>query len=165
MRNQAALSLAPLLLCFALGFAAGPSSALTIEGIEFTDWLTLDVGPGANVDVSTTANLYVYAPDGLMTDQFTLAAVDAVVIVPGIAFATNVPTVCAIGCTVESLVETRDVVLRVFGPLGQLDLSAQNIVVSTAPIPEPGAGVLLAFGIAGLARNARARHTPPTRLW
>ncbi len=143
----------PLLLATLGWLGAGGASAVTIGGVEFSNWKTIDALAGVDFDLVTAEDLYVFIPNGLFTDQVTLVAEVALVIERGVTFDQNDPLLCDAGCDLESFIEDGDVVLRIFDPLGTVNLSARNIVVSIEPIPEPGSFSLLALGLSALARR------------
>ena len=140
---------------------ASPTEATTISGVEFSSWTAIDAPGGVDLDLNTLGDLYVFVPNGLFFDQVTFEAEFAIVFQDGVSVNQNDPLICDVGCELQSFAEGGDVVLQMLDPMGSLTLSAQNIVVSSEPIPEPSTLSLLALGLSGLAlwRN----HAPNRR--
>ena len=130
---------------------AGQTKATTISGVEFSSSTMMDVPGGVDLDLSTLGDLYVFVPNGLFIDQLTLDAEFTIVFEPGVSVNLNDPLVCDAGCEFRSFAEAGDIALQLLDPMGSVTLSAQNIVVSIEPIPEPSTLCLLALGLSGLA--------------
>ena len=111
----------------------------------------IDVPGGVDLELSTLGNLYVFVPNGLFIDQLTLDAEFAIIFEQGVRVDLNDPLACDLGCEAWSYAEDGDIVLQMHGPMGSVTLNAQNIVVSSEPIPEPSTLCLLALGLSGLA--------------
>ncbi len=136
--------LLPLLL-------AGQTKATTISGVEFSNWTMMDVPGGGDLDLSTLGDLYVFVPNGLFIDQLNMNAEFTIVFENGVSVNLNDPLLCDLGCEFQSFAEAGDIALQILDPMGSVTLSAQNIVVSIEPIPEPSTFWLLALGLSGLA--------------
>jgi hypothetical protein len=130
---------------------ASQTKATTISGVDFSNWTMIDVPGDVDLELSTLGNLYVFVPNGLFIDQLTLDAEFAIIFEQGVRVDLNDPLACDLGCEVRSYAEDRDIVLQMLAPMGSVTLSAQNIVVSIQPIPEPSTLCLLALGLSGLA--------------
>jgi hypothetical protein len=157
-RFRIALAVAVLLLLL----VAGQTKATTISGVEFSNWTMIDVPGGVDLDLSTLGNLYVFVPNGLFIDQLTMDAEFSIVFEQGVSVDLNDPVLCDVSCEVRSFAEDRDIVLQMLDPMGSVTLSAQSIVVSSEPIPEPSTLCLLALGLSGLAfrrNDAPCRRT------
>lgn len=158
----AALLLTPIA---ALAFA-GASHALTIQGVEFTDFDVFDLQPGADLALSTAGDIYIHAPVGLFAAQIDLYAEVAIFV--DVPFeATGDASLCTIPiegvCVRTPPTSSRDVVVRILGPVGALDLDAAgSIVIAAVPIPEPSTLTLLSLGLLALSR-ARRRVPQTTR--
>jgi len=148
--RRTGLSVARLLVPLIWLVASG-AGATTISGVEFSNWDTIDVPGGVDLDLHTLGDLYVFIPNGLFTDQVTFIAEDMIVFEAGVVLDPNDPLLCDAGCVLENFDEAGDIVLRIFDPVGNVTLSARNIVVSNQPIPEPGSFSLLALGLSALA--------------
>lgn len=160
MRFPKTFAVAVLLPLLVLVFVAGQSKATTISGVEFSNWTEIDVPGGVDLDLSTLGNLYVFVPNGLFIDQLTVDAEFNVVFEQGVIVDLNDPVLCDVGCEVRSFAEGGDIVLQMLDPMGSVTLTAQNIIVSSDPIPEPSTLCLLALGLSGLAFR---RHDAPCR--
>ena len=130
---------------------ASQTKATTTSGVDFLNWTMIDVPGGVDLELSTLGNLYVFVPNGLFIDQLTVDAEFAIIFEQGVRVDLNDPLACDLGCEVQSYAEDRDIVLQMLDPMGSVTLSAQNIVVSIQPIPEPSTLCLLALGLSGLA--------------
>jgi hypothetical protein len=130
---------------------AGQTKATTISGAEFSNWTMTDVPGGVDLELSTLGNLYVFVPNGLFIDQLSVNAEFTIVFENGVMVDLNDPLLCDFGCEFQSFAEEGDIVLQMLDPMGSVTLSAQNIVVSIEPIPEPSTLCLLALGLSGLA--------------
>jgi hypothetical protein len=143
---------------FLLLLIASQTKATTISGVEFSNWTAIDAPAGIDLDVSTLGNLYVFVPNDLFIDQVLFDAEISVVFEGVVNVNLNDPLICDGGCELQSFAENGDVVLQILGPMGSVSFTAQHIVVSTQPIPEPSTLSLLALGLAGLA--LRQNHAP-----
>jgi hypothetical protein len=138
----------------------GPSGAgaTIISGVEFSGWQVVDAPAGVDLNLHTPENLYIFIPNGLFTDQVTFVAEEMIIFEEGIILDQNDPFLCNTGCDFANFEGNGDVVLRILDPLGNVSLSARNIVVSSHPIPEPASAFLLASGLFALA--CWRSHTP-----
>jgi len=149
--------------CLALGLLllhVAPAGAITIEGVEFNDVLVFDIPPGADFTISTSEDLFVFAPNDLLVSDITINAGERIVAAHAIQVIGDTISLCALEvCALGPLDLDQDVVVRVFDPVGDLSLTAGgSVVLSTLPIPEPGTAGLLAFGLAALAFRAPSRR-------
>lgn len=149
MSDQFRIALAVAVFFSLLG--AGQTKATTISGAEFSNWTMMDVPGGVDLDLSSLGDLYVFVPNGLFIDQLIMNAEFVIVFENGVSVSLNDPLLCDVGCEFQSFAEEGDIVLQVLDPMGSVTLSAQNIVVSIEPIPEPSPLCLLALGLSGLA--------------
>lgn len=140
---------------------ASQTKATTISGIEFSSWTVIDAPGDVDLDLNTLGDLYVFVPNGLFIDQAIFDAEFALVFQDAVSVDLNDPLICDLGCELQSFPEDGDIVLQILDPMGIVTLTAQNIVVSSQPIPEPSTLFLLAMGLSGLTlwRN----HTPYRR--
>jgi hypothetical protein len=145
------LSIASL-LCFATG-----AQSITIAGIEFTDPLVIDIPAASNSFLETTEDLYILSP--IFVDSALLDAQLEVVLLDGLeSIVVNAVSPCSPSCSLEPdlpLQET-DIVLNLLGPVGDLAVHANNIVVGSMSIPEPSTGILVVFGVALIAGKCRS---------
>jgi len=140
----------------------GPASAVTIGGVEFTNWTSIEATPGANLELTTDGDIYVYAPGSIDFDNALLTAfafnfVDAQLNV-------NDPLICESGCSTDVYNLTGDVVLSIFGVLGDLTLTTTaSMVFDKTVVPEPSTALLLVAGLTlvpGWGRRRALRRVP-----
>jgi hypothetical protein len=139
-------------LCFATGV-----QSITIAGIEFTDAVFIEIPAASNVFLETTEDLYIRSP--IFVDSALLDAQFEVVLLDGLeSIVINPISPCSSSCLLEPglpLQET-DIVLNLLGPVGDLAVHANNIVVGSMPIPEPSTGILFVFGVTLIAAKCRS---------
>jgi hypothetical protein len=166
---QLTARLAGVALAFAL-VAPNSLHALTItvggstgsgggSGVELSDYLWIDVAPGADFSLVSSQDVYLYAPGGLYVDSVTLTTQQTFHLGSSIV-AENSISLCAPpgSCPVLTSSVFRDVVLAFSGPVGQLEVwAAGSIVVDdvAVPVPEPASGALLLAGLAALRGRRR----------
>ncbi len=149
-----------VLLALAASFAAvSPASAVTMWGVEFTDWTTVEATPGINLEVSTDHDVYIFAPDGIYFDTFDLSASESISVFADLN--QNDPFLCATGCTTEVYELSADTVISISGPLGAVTINTPRAaVINTVPIPEPSTALLLAIGLPLIALKRRRAERP-----
>ena len=138
-------------LCF-----AASAQSITIAGIEFTAPIVIDIPAASDVFLETTEDLYIRSP--VFVDSALLDAQLQVVLLDGLqSIVINPVSPCLSSCLLEPglTLQQTDIVLNLLGPVGDLTVHANNIVVGSMPIPEPSTGVLLVFGLTLVARKCR----------
>lgn len=141
---------------------AQPGRSLSLHGVDFSNFLLLDPQPGSDLSLSTSGDIYLDVPSGTLsaTDVF-LDATGMIFVNVGISVTGPTLSLCG-GCAVRPPDVFQDVVIRVNGPLGELDLdSGGSIVLDSVPVPEPRALGLLLTGLGGVVPLVAARR--PTR--
>lgn len=135
--------------------SAAPAAAITIAGIEFVDPVVFDIAPGANATISTSEDLYVFAPNDLIVANLIVDVGEQILVLDALQVIGDTISLCTLGiCELGPLDLDQDVVVRIFDPVGDLDLSAGgSAVLSRLPIPEPGTLGLVALGLLALARR------------
>ncbi len=146
-----------LLPCLALLVAPGPAGAVVIRDIEFTDWEVVEITSTVELTVSTDEDLYVFVPERLLADTVFIRA-SLIVFADTAGVDQNDPTLCDAGCPSESFERSGDVVLEIFAPLGDVELTASRVLFSTHPIPEPAPGLCVGAGLVALAIQERPRR-------
>jgi MYXO-CTERM domain-containing protein len=138
---------------------SGRADAIMVEGVEFTDLLVIDAIPATDIVLTTTEDVYVFVPNGLVADTVVLNALE-IIVASGATFDVNELLLCTSDCPLASYDLSSDVLLRVFEPVGNLEVQAGgSIVVSPNPIPGPSTALLLASGLAALAVGRRRSST------
>ncbi len=136
----------------------GAAAAVTFvhNGVEFTDPVVVDVAAGSDLILETTQDLYVFAPNGFITEMTLLVAGGTLFIEDIEPFDSGVVPACAPGCPSQILEFTSDVVVQILAPLGEVELRAGGSMVLTGlAIPEPGTAVLMGAGLFALGKRAR----------
>ena len=136
---------------------ATPAQATIIEGIEFTNLVSVDVPGGTNLLLSTSEDVYVFVPNGLSADSIDLIVNLQIIIDAPISANTvslcNDPTVCPTG----EFDLQNDVLVTALDPVGSFRIEAGgSIILSTTPIPEPSTSTLVVLGLFSLATWRRA---------
>ena len=136
---------------------ATPAMATLIEGVEFTDLVSVDVPAGTNLLLTTSEDVYVFVPNGLFADSIDLIANLQIIIDAPISANTvslcNDPTVCPTG----EFDLQNDVLVAALDPVGSFRIEAGgSIILSTTPIPEPSTSTLVVLGLFALATWRRA---------
>ncbi len=145
------------LVLVVLLLGATPAQATTIEGIEFTDLVLVDVPGGSNLLLTTSEDVYVFVPNGLFADGAELIAIDQIIIDAPID--ANTVSLCAdpLICATGAFDLQNDVLVTVLDPVGSFRIEAGgSIVLSTTPIPEPSTSVLVVLGLLSLGAWRRS---------
>ena len=151
-RARATRAVASVLACWVLLFGAGTARAFSVAGVDFSDFLVFQVPAAGNLTLSTSQDVYVYAPDAIVADVLDLTAGGILQVFQSIT--ANTLSFCANGvCDTSPPYDyDRDVVVAFSGPIGNVTLlAAGTIVVDSTAIPEPATGLLLALGVLGAA--------------
>ena len=141
------------------------AEALTIEGVEFSDFLEFDAPLSGDLILSTSEDIYVFAPDPIVAGVFDLTAGTEIIFSTSVTIIADTISLCAQSevCNTGPFTYGRDLVVTLPGTIGDLTLLAGgSIVVSTLAIPEPSTALLLALGL-GLIAGTR-RSSGRTRL-
>jgi hypothetical protein len=83
----------------------GGANAITIAGVEFTSWTTIDAPAGSDLSLDTPGDLYVFIPNGLFTDQVAIVAEDMIVFESGGVLDQNEPLLCVTSCDLVDFVK------------------------------------------------------------
>ena len=161
MKRPIRTILAGISLLAATSAAPAVSHAFTVSGVEFADFLLFDIEPGSDLQISTSEDVYIFAPSGLFGMQLDLDAIGAIVLNVPIEN-TNPVSICSgpVACVDQPFAIAQDVVLRVPGSVGIFGLDAGgSIVLDAIPIPEPSTLSLVGAGLLALSRGRR-----PTRM-
>lgn len=150
-------SLSSGLLLFAGLILARPSFGFSVAGVEISDFMVIDLGASSNLSLSTTGDIYLLAPLGLSASAVSLIA-DRIIVSDLPMNVSGTFSLCDTAhCAPPPPSYFQDVVIRVNGLVGVLDLASnESIVVDTVPIPEPTTATLLLGGILLLARERRS---------
>jgi hypothetical protein len=135
-----------------------PAEAITIEGVEFTDFLVFDAPPFGDLLLSTSEDIYVFAPDPIVAEVFDLTAGTDIIFSGSVMLTAETVSLCAQSevCDTGPFTFGRDLVVNLPGPIGDLTLLAGgSIVVATQAIPEPSTALLLALGLGSIAGYPR----------
>lgn len=153
-RNFAGRSAGWAVLLLALSPPAA-ALAVTIGGVEFTDWTAIEATPGTNLELTTDGDVFVYAPGAIYYDALTLTSFENVFVSADLNV--NDPPLCAGGCATDVYDLSGDVAISISGPMGALTLTTPSsaIVFDTTPIPEPSSAPCLVSGLALLALGRR----------
>ena len=99
-----------------------PASGSIIEGIEFTDLVSVDVPGGTNLLLTTSEDVYIFVPNGLFLDDGEIRANDRVIVGVGapVQIVMNTPLLCAgpISCVTREFDLTSDVLLTILDRSG-----------------------------------------------
>ena len=139
------------------------AEAITIEGVEFTDFLVFDAPIGGDLALSTSEDIYVFAPELILAGVFDLTAGTEIILLQSITADTISLCAPSAVCDIGPFTFDHDLVVNLLGPVGNFTLLAgTSIVVATQTIPEPTTALLLALGlgsIAGFRPGSRRRRT------
>ena len=136
---------------------ADVSHGLSVGGVDVSDFVVLDIVPGEDLELSTSGDIYLFAPFGLSASALDVDAVRSIVVnldldISGIASFCSLPQ-----CVDRPPTIFQDVVLRVSGVVGALALdSGGSVVIDEVPIPEPSTLALVALGLLALLRARRS---------
>lgn len=111
----------------------------------------IDVPGGIDLNVSSLTDLYVFVPNGLFVDEVTFDAEITVIFEGVVNVELNDPKICDAGCALQTIAENGDVAVQILDPMGAVSFTAQRIILSSTPIPEPSTLTLVALGLGGLA--------------
>ena len=150
----------PALFLVLISFLGAHSTvqAVTIEGVEFTDFLTFSLPAGGDLSISTSQDAYVFAPDPIFADVFDITADVEIIILQMIT--ADVASFCAQSpaCDTGPFAFDRDLLVMVLEPIGELNIRVGgSVVVGPQTIPEPDTTLLvgMSLGALGLARRWR----------
>ena len=151
----------PILALLTIVTLAGlerPAAAIVIEGVDFSDFVAFAVPDSGSLSLSTSQDIYIYAPEPFIGELVDLTADQIIVsqsIVPGVV----PPCTASTDCEMGPYDLDRDAVVTVTGLVGTLTLVAGgSIVVASQPLPEPETGLLLALGVGSTAFVSRRRE-------
>ena len=133
------------------------AEAITIEGVEFTDFLIFDAPLSGDLLLSTSEDIYVFAPDPIVAVVFDLTA--GIDIILSQSLTADTVSLCAqsAACDTGPFTFDRDLVVTLSGPIGDFTLLAGgSVVVAAQVIPEPSTVLLLASGLIALAVGRRS---------
>ncbi len=137
------------------------AKAITIEGVDFTDFLAFDTPLSGDLLLSTSKDIYVFAPDPIVAGVFDLTA--GIDIIFSQSITADTLSLCAqsAACDTGPFTFDRDLVVTLSGPIGDFTLLAGgSIVVAAQAIPEQTTAVLLALGLASIAGYRRHSGWP-----
>lgn len=149
-----------------IALLCGPGAAAAVtfvrNGVEFTDPVVVDVAAGSDLILETTEDIYVFAPNGFITEMALLVAAETLFIEDiedTEPFDSSVVPACAPGCPSQILEFTSDVVVQILAPLGEVELRAGgSMILTPLAIPEPGTAALMGAGLFALGqRTNRSR--------
>ena len=124
------------------------AEAITIKGVEFTDFLTFEAPLSGDLMLSTSVDIYVFAPVPIIADVFDLTAGIEIILFQSLTADTVSFCAQSPACDTGPLTFDRDLVVILSGPVGEFTLLAGgSIVVAAEPIPEPSTALLLVFGL------------------
>ena len=147
-----------VLLLACLVFAR-PSYGFSVAGVEFSDFVVFDLDASSSLSLATTGDIYLLAPLGLSASAVSLIAAGSMIFEVPINVSGALSLCDTVHCVPPPPSLFQDVVIRVNGLVGDLDLaSSGSIVVGAVPVPEPTTLALLSGGILLLALARR-----PTR--
>ena len=130
---------------------ATPAAGSIVEGVEFTDIVSIDVPGGTNLQLSTSEDVYVFAPNDLFLDMGEISV--GMGIFSSISITANTLELCddlAI-CPLGEFDLTSDVLLTILDPIGNLHLEAGgSVVLSATTLPEPATLALIGLGVLSL---------------
>jgi len=153
----------PLLMLLGLVCFGRPAEAITIEGVEFIDYLEFNAPLSGDLLLSTSEDIYVFALSPIVANVFDLTAGAEIHILQ--ALSADTVSLCAKSAVCESGPFTfdRDLIVTLSGPIGNLTLLAGgSIVVAAQAIPEPSTALLLAMGLGSIAGHRRQARRGPT---
>jgi hypothetical protein len=120
------------------------------------------VADGSDLILETTEDIYVFAPNGFITESLSLAAPSGALFIENVEpFAPGPAPICTPGCPSEILDFTSDVVVQILAPLGETELRAGgSMIITGLPIPEPGTALLVGLGLIVFSLEQRRRPRP-----
>ena len=125
-----------------------PVGAVTIHDVDFTGLVRIDVDAGTNLQLSTTEDVYVFAPGGVVASILDISAMS--IFVDEVSVQTDLALFCTDACATVPFELKDDVLLTLLDPVGDLVIRAGgSVVLSAMPIPEPSTAVCVALGLAG----------------
>jgi hypothetical protein len=139
--------------------ARSTAQAVTIEGVEFTDFVTFSLPASGDLSISTSQDAYVFAPDPIFADVFDITA-DVEIIMLQVLTA-DVASFCAQlpACDTGPFTFDRDLLVMVLEPIGELSIRAGgSVVVAPQAIPEPDTSLLVGMGLGALVVARRWRR-------
>lgn len=138
-----------LMVSILLALWSGPAQAVVVEGVELSDFLVFQL-PSGDLTLSTSQDVYVFAPDTIVANALDLSA--AVDIVVAQSVDVGALSLCAPSCASGPFTFDQDLVVAISGPIGDLTaLAGGSIVVASEVVPEPASALLVALGLVGIA--------------
>jgi hypothetical protein len=136
-------------LVLALAMWSDTAHAVVIEGVDFSDFLLFSL-PSGDLTLSTSQDVYVYAPDTIVANTLDLSAAVDIFVAQSITAGTL--SLCAPSCASGPFTFDQDLVVALSGPIGELTvLAGGSIVVASEVVPEPASALLVGPGLVGIA--------------
>src|SRR5262245_46017204 len=122
--------------CFALGvvlfaslLCAERAYALSVAGIDFSDFLLLDLEATSDLSLSTSGDIYLFVPGGLHAATVDFVARENIIVNVPVA-ASGLISMCTEPiCVAQPPTVFHDVVVYVSGVAGQLDVDSGGSIV------------------------------------
>ena len=158
--SRARVSFVSFVLFAAIFGLADPAHSIFFQGLELTDWQTVNLASGASLTISTSEDVYVFGPNGLIGDNADFRAGIGINVLAGVNFnIQNALSFCVspVPCGAFPPYDlATDLVINILDPFIDLTISGGgSMVIGTTPVPEPSSGLLLLAGVAGIARRVR----------